>query len=524
MYKSIISNVVIYLVTKLNIITLTQLFQGAKRHLNSIFYNFHQMVHGWAEGHMHKHLKREVLVNLIEKRETYATKLQTHLDKQTLSYRDAVLEIHNRDSEEDNIPEALGDFILAAISLTTKIPIFLIYPKVEKTKDRNDRPVTINTAHIEYLFRKDASKAKTPSPNLVVMVYNGLDYYAPTAPKEIASMTRDCTQASTHLDDAMVMLKRIIKDLPGSTACESLTRCLKFMGAANSQLEGTSLATGTTCAALLPKEIPIPKPSTSEAVAKTVHKQAAAALRQAPPEKKKNESDEAFTTRKRDYAASVTKLAKRSTNLGTNQCPCAKTFDSLEALIQHQANAHPDKKVWKCSYCDSISNTKGHLWTHARKHLGKYYHYCDVKYTNSKNKVVVCEKGCDEVIGIEFHRETQHKVGHCSCRCDYCDKPQQSLRRKKIHHKTCSEGPNKDGAPTEWCDQENCGYSCRSAQQLRNHMATDHYEVLGLPAPRRWKCDKCGKEFKTYQGHKGHDCTTIKVRKPRKRKQLPVIG
>ena len=69
-------NVVIYVVTKLKTIMLTKLFQGVKRHLNSVFYNFHQMVDGWAEGHTHKHLKREVLVNLIEHRESYATKLQ----------------------------------------------------------------------------------------------------------------------------------------------------------------------------------------------------------------------------------------------------------------------------------------------------------------------------------------------------------------------------------------------------------------------------------------------------------------
>ena len=107
-------------------------FQGAKKHLNRIFYNFHQMVDGWVEDHTHKHLKCEVLINLIQERETYATKFQMHLDKQPLSYRDAVLAINSLDSENDNIPEALGDFIIGAISLTTKIPVFIIYPKVEK--------------------------------------------------------------------------------------------------------------------------------------------------------------------------------------------------------------------------------------------------------------------------------------------------------------------------------------------------------------------------------------------------------
>ena len=119
--------------------------------LNSIFANIHQMVYSWLDGHTFKHLKCEVLLNLIEKREAFLTKLQHHLDKQPLSYKDAVLEINSRDSDEEILP-TLGDFILAAISLTIGIPIFLIYPTVERSKDNNDRPVVTNAAHKEYLF------------------------------------------------------------------------------------------------------------------------------------------------------------------------------------------------------------------------------------------------------------------------------------------------------------------------------------------------------------------------------------
>ena len=96
---------------------------------------------------------------------------------------DTVLEINKRDGDEQ-IPVALGDFILAAISLTIKIPIYIIYPTVQHTKDVNDQPVTKFIPNIEYLFRKDANRAKTKSPDLIVVVYNGLDYYVPTAPKE----------------------------------------------------------------------------------------------------------------------------------------------------------------------------------------------------------------------------------------------------------------------------------------------------------------------------------------------------
>ena len=65
-------------------------------------------------------------------------KLQHHLDKQEKTYKQAVMEIKDRD-EVQAIPEALGDFVIAAISLMTmKIPVFIIYPTVDRTMDVNN--------------------------------------------------------------------------------------------------------------------------------------------------------------------------------------------------------------------------------------------------------------------------------------------------------------------------------------------------------------------------------------------------
>ena len=82
---------------------------------------------------------------------------------------DAVLEINKRNGDEE-IPRALGDFILAAISQMIKIPIYMIYPTVQHMKDVNDQPVMKFMPNIEYLFRKDANQAKTKSPDLIVVV------------------------------------------------------------------------------------------------------------------------------------------------------------------------------------------------------------------------------------------------------------------------------------------------------------------------------------------------------------------
>ena len=242
------------------------------------------MVYGWPDGHTFKHLKCEVLLNLIEEKEAFSSKLQHHLDKQPFSYKDAILQINSRDSDEE-IPPALGDFILAAISLTIGIPIFLVYPTVERSKDNNDRLIVTNAAHMEYLFRKDANRAKNRTPDLLVVIYNGIDYFAPTAPKEVAPMMRNGTAASTHIEDAIELVTKIVNDLPPSNAHVSLLKSVKLMQAAKSHLEGTSLATGTTALASLPVDVPILKVTASSVVTKMGHKRAATSIGQVPPEK-----------------------------------------------------------------------------------------------------------------------------------------------------------------------------------------------------------------------------------------------
>ena len=186
--------------------------------------------------------------------------------------------------------------------------------------------------------------------------------------------------------------------------------------------------------------------------------------------------------------------------LGKNQCLCSETFQNFEALLTHQEAVHPDPKCWKCFKCPKAFNSKGHCWSHARKHFGKYYHYCDVTYKDEddlneegKPKEKVCTKGADKMTWIEFHWETDHKVGKASVRCDYCDQPQQSNRAKLIYHDSCDRGPNADGEPTHFCDL--CTYSCRSSTTLRNHI-------------------------KLANGYRGHDCMKKKKRGEGNRKEL----
>ena len=122
----------------------------------------------WPDGYLFTHLKRDVLKRLVDEREEMAPKLQTHLDKTTLTYEEAVTEIKTRNNLEP-IPKDLGDFVLAAISITIGRPIFIVKPVIERSKDANDRPVTRYNARLEYLFNGDKGK-RSPGANNIVLV------------------------------------------------------------------------------------------------------------------------------------------------------------------------------------------------------------------------------------------------------------------------------------------------------------------------------------------------------------------
>ncbi|MCG8624852.1 MAG: hypothetical protein MJE68_22995, partial [Proteobacteria bacterium] len=243
--------------------------------MNSLFANVFRLGSGWPEGTTYRHLKRHVIVELIEKRDDMLPQLQRNLDKSAFSYADAVNEIIARDNLED-IPEGLGDFILAAISLVTGLPIYVIKPRIEKDKDANLRPVTNYIPYTEYLFPKDKQCGK--GSNIIILVWNGIDYYCPAVPKEIVKLTSSATTATTHLSDAIKLVEAVVADIPGSPASDLLTKSLKYMRAGKVCIERAQLATGTTSSAVAPTEVPLPQTLPVSVAAKMAHKRAASTI------------------------------------------------------------------------------------------------------------------------------------------------------------------------------------------------------------------------------------------------------
>ena len=481
------------------------------------------MVHGLPEGFQFTHLKRATIINLIKEREYLSGKLSRHLDKTSLTYQEAV-EVIIAGGDDDPIPKDLGDFILAAISNTIKRPILVVKPTFEKVRDVNNIERVMYGVFTEYLFNED--KEREVGSDLMIVVYNGLNHYAPATPKEIVRLTSAADLAKTQLNDAIKQVEGILDAVPPSDARLAIAACLKHMGAGRKYLEGTRLTTGTAVTADLPVNLPVPQTEASAAT-RMSRKRATQGLGVMIPEKKKKESNEEFDKRKKQYTAAQLLKMKRDTKCPTDMCVCGIQFDDTEQLENHLKNIHVDPKSWKCSECGKIYNSKGHCWSHVRKtHQGRFYHYCDVKYEDKndidpktkKPKVKICDVAADELPYMEYHRETLHLLGHASVRCRHCDLPQVSKRRRDQHEEICKDGPTKAGEKTTACKVDGCDYKCRGRDTLAIHMKRDHPDEVGLPAPKRWVCQRCNREYKSSGGLRGHICEEDKPKKPKKTK------
>ena len=144
-------------------------------------------------------------------------------------------------------------------------------------------PVTNYYTNVDYLFHKDKKAGK--GSDLLLMVWNGIDYYAPTLPKEIVNLTKSTTSTTTHLGDAIKLIEKVSEDRPGSTASDALTKSLTYMRAAKSHLERAQLTTGTASMMQKMPNVPVPSSLPAQSVAKIVHKCAVSTLGVAPPAK-----------------------------------------------------------------------------------------------------------------------------------------------------------------------------------------------------------------------------------------------
>ena len=179
------------------------------------------------EGYQWHHLKCQVLANTLVHHHELHDVLQPHVEKTELSFSE--LCEHFANAKNNSImPHAAGDFIIFACRLFIKQPIVIVKPYIKPKKKRSDDD--------EYGFQKvymnEEDANLSPEDFGIVMVFNGLNYYAPAMENVICELSDDLTSVRTHTVDALDRANELLAKLPQSGCKDSLSKAALHMRAA----------------------------------------------------------------------------------------------------------------------------------------------------------------------------------------------------------------------------------------------------------------------------------------------------
>ncbi|XP_062606033.1 zinc finger protein 85-like, partial [Saccostrea cucullata] len=197
-----------------------------------------------------------------------------------------------------------------------------------------------------------------------------------------------------------------------------------------------------------------------------------------------------------DIPTSSSQIEKSSKDLTCNLC--GQIFKKAMALYRHKLG-HDGTGMFPCRFCNFVTNSKDNLTRHAKTHLAKLPHICDI-----------CGKGFTEKCHLTFHMNSSH-FHKRQFLCDHCGKSfraQQSLLAHKRSHmgtrpykcRYCDQafvtGSGKkehekihQNKKTYMCDS--CGMSFNQRCGLYTHKLTHHNDK-----PSKI-CPECGRAFKT---------------------------
>ena len=287
-------------------------------------------------------------------------------------------------------------------------PIVIIKPSI-CTKGRQED----NEYVVEKTFINDEDKCLDKDEFNIIMVWNGLDYYAPAMQATICEVSDDLTFCKSQLGDALQRCVELEAKLPTSKSKEMLSKSILHMRAAKDMLRCTQVTTGTahnTTGAVA--SLPVPLPSRG----KVMHTRACPHPRH-PKKKQKTahddnvqgaeggdgnqDEDEGETPENPDEEESEAVYAGRL----ADTCACSAPFKNASEVDKHVKLVH--FKSWSCSGqekdnktgemkpCNQSYPKSDRLWKHYRKiHLGLYHYMCPYKIDGKD-----CDKKMEERAG-----------------------------------------------------------------------------------------------------------------------------
>ena len=176
-------------------------------------------------------------------------------------------------------------------------------------------------------------------------------------------------------------------------------------------------------------------------------------------------------------------------NLDMKKFPCSqcnKEFKTKQCLKRH-IGRHLGVKPYACSFCKKRFNDKTNLGRHERVHMNIRKHVCDV-----------CPQAFFRKEEMEKHKRIKHTIPDdiMKCKfkdCDYvCNLPSKLVE----HIQTVHFGNYRYN-----CDK--CNFRTQNITNYNNHLRVHSNE-------RPFKCPKCGKGFKQWNGLEAHKKVHLK--------------
>ena len=380
----------------------------------------------------------------------------------------------------------------------------------------------------EFKCTKD-NKSIDQSKCAIILVYNGLNYYAGTLPPALRDLYYKKTNQEKPMSELIMKYQEIQQMLPTFNARANMDRALLHLHAADNLIKAAELTSGAGDITAS-KEVAVrhpqggtckrtrqnnPKPHTGE----NDTQNSADKDKWSDAEKDDNNSsgqDNDDGTEKNgnnltnDGVGSQNTLLnppKNSTARKANQCWCGLVYDSNAEVEDHIKLDHSNNS-FICSGCKQVLGTQQSLWSHFRKkHLGLYQYTCqELKNDSSGEK---CDTHRDELSEICFHLETKHGKGRTHVRCQFCDIPLLQHRSKKEHEAICKKGELATKEKRFIC--EYCDKGFRGTGNFRNHMKVLHWKELEWKEATCHHCDECGLDYANPSSLKNHVCKPDKT-------------
>ena len=458
------------------------------------------------------------MANTLVHRHELHDVLQPHVEKTELSFSELCEHFANAKSNSIML-HAGGDFIIFACRLFIKQPIVIVKPYIKPKKKRSDDD--------EYGFQKvymnEEDANLSPDDFGIVMVFNGLNYYAPAMEKVICGLSDDLTSVHTHTVDALDRANELLAKLPPSGCRDSLSKAALHMRAAKDFLRGTHVTTGTTnIAPNFAVNIPVPLTSRAKVTRPCLFARPPNPAMKRKPDQDTTGDNTGQPATNEEAQEEEKDLAEQYTGRAEGQCVCGEQFRDQEQLDIHNRATHKEPKSWSCVgkkinddgqevICGESFDKGDKLWTHFRKvHLKIYRYHCNLSPT--------CDRKIEERAGWLYHKEVVHSVGRSPIRCQYCDKPIAQINKVKDHESVCSASGTKK--QEKLIDCEHCMKFFRSKQYYMNHLSTTHAAAAGVPQVHH-HCNTCGRDYANSSSLKNHECCPQGTKRRHRSKAKP---